>query len=116
MKLEIEVVIEKNEITDEKCPKCSKPMVIRTGRFGRFMACSDYPACKTTKAISIGVACPEQGCNGMLVEKRTKKGKPFYSCSNYPNCKYAIWDKPIPDALSADTRSLWRNIPKRQAR
>jgi len=93
----IEVVIEKNEITDEKCPKCSKPMVIRTGRFGRFMACSDYPACKTTKAISIGVACPEQGCNGMLVEKRTKKGKPFYSCSNYPNCKYAIWDKPIPE-------------------
>ncbi len=80
--------------TDEKCEKCSSPMVVKTGRFGRFLACSAYPKCKTTKAITTGIQCPE--CKlGELSEKRTRFGKSFYSCTKYPTCKYAIWDKPI---------------------
>jgi len=79
--------------TDEKCPKCGSPMVIRTGRFGKFISCSKYPECKTTKGLSIGVACPDDG--GDIVEKRTKKGKVFFSCGNYPKCKFATWYKPV---------------------
>jgi DNA topoisomerase-1 len=79
--------------TDEICAKCSSPMVLKTGRFGRFLACSKYPDCKTTKALSIGIKCPEDG--GDVVEKRTKKGKLFYSCGNYPKCTFATWYKPV---------------------
>jgi DNA topoisomerase I len=80
--------------TDEKCPVCSEPMMVKTGRFGRFLACSAYPACKTTKPITTGIACPD--CKqGELSQKRTRFGKSFYSCTRYPECKYAIWDKPI---------------------
>jgi DNA topoisomerase I len=80
--------------TDEKCPNCSSPMVVKTGRFGRFLACSGYPKCKTTKAITTGIQCPE--CKeGELSEKRTRFGKVFYSCTRYPTCKYALWDKPM---------------------
>ncbi len=80
--------------TDEKCPKCEAPMMVKTGRFGRFLACSSYPTCKTTKAVTMGIACPE--CKeGELTEKRTRFGKIFFSCARYPTCKYALWDKPI---------------------
>jgi len=79
--------------TDEKCSKCGSPMVLKTGRFGRFLACSRYPECKTTKALSIGIKCPEDG--GEIVERRTKKGKLFYSCNNYPKCTFATWYRPI---------------------
>lgn len=79
--------------TDEKCPKCGSPMVIKSGRFGRFIACSKYPECKTTKPISMGIKCPEDG--GEIVERRTKKGKIFFSCSNYPKCKFATWYRPV---------------------
>ena len=68
-------------------------MVIRSGRFGKFIACSKYPECKTTKGLSIGVKCPEDG--GDIVERRTKKGKVFFSCGNYPKCKFATWYKPV---------------------
>ncbi|MBI5056167.1 MAG: type I DNA topoisomerase [Nitrospirae bacterium] len=78
---------------DEKCEKCGSPMVLRTGRYGKFISCSKYPECKTTKALSIGVKCPEDG--GEIVEKRTKKGKVFFSCGNYPKCKFATWYKPV---------------------
>lgn len=79
--------------TDEKCEKCGSPMVLKSGRFGRFLACSKYPECKTTKAISTGIRCPEDG--GDIVERRTKKGKLFFSCGNYPKCKFATWYKPV---------------------
>lgn len=79
--------------TDEKCEKCGAPMVLKTGKFGRFLACSKYPECKNTKAISIGIKCPDDG--GDIVERRTKKGKVFYSCGNYPKCKFATWYKPV---------------------
>ncbi|NBX75777.1 MAG: type I DNA topoisomerase [Proteobacteria bacterium] len=88
------VKLVEQQVTDEKCPACSAPMAIKTGRFGKFLACSSYPTCKTTKAITTGIECPE--CKkGELSEKRTRFGKVFYSCTQYPNCKYAMWDKPI---------------------
>lgn len=80
-------------VTSEKCASCGAPMVVKTGRFGRFLACSAYPECKTTKAITTGIACPECG-QGELSEKKTRFGKMFYSCTKYPTCKYALWDKP----------------------
>ena len=85
------------EITNELCEKCGAPLQIKIGRYGKFLACTKYPECKFTKPISVGVSCPQDGCNGFLVERRTKKGKIFYSCSNYPNCKFALWNKPIPE-------------------
>lgn len=88
-------VLEKETETDELCEKCGKPMMIKTGRFGRFMACSGYPECENTKAISTGVTCPEPGCGGALAEKRTRRGKTFYACTNYPKCKFALWDRPL---------------------
>jgi DNA topoisomerase-1 len=69
-------------------------MVIKTGRFGKFLACSKYPKCKTTKPIGLGIKCPEDG--GEIVQRRTKKGRIFFSCSNYPACKFATWYKPFP--------------------
>ena len=103
----------KPEETDEKCPKCGKPMVIRTGRRGRFLACSGYPKCKTTKNIegssaasapraprpkakSTGFKCPEEGCTGELVERKGRYGI-FYGCSNYPKCKHTAKKLPDPD-------------------
>jgi DNA topoisomerase I len=80
--------------TDEICPTCGKPMVNKRGRFGRFLACSDYPTCKTTKKITLkDVVCPEDG--GGLAERKSRFGKSFYGCVNYPNCKFVAWDRPL---------------------
>src|SRR6266540_3232647 len=84
-----------DEPTDETCPTCGKPMVVKHGRFGKFIACSGYPECKTTKPLSLGIDCPEPGCGGQLVERRTKRGKTFFSCTNYPTCKFALWARPV---------------------
>jgi DNA topoisomerase-1 len=89
-------IIPKIELTtDEKCEKCGSPMVVKTGRFGKFIACSAYPECKTTKPLALGVKCPQPGCGGDLVQKRTRKGRSFFACSKYPACEYALWDRPI---------------------
>ena len=79
--------------TGETCEKCGSPMVLKAGKFGRFLACSKYPECKTTKPISTGIKCPDDG--GEIVERSTRKGKLFYSCGNYPKCKFATWYKPV---------------------
>jgi DNA topoisomerase-1 len=79
--------------TDEKCEKCGSPMVLKSGRFGKFLACSRYPECRTSKPLGIGIKCPEDG--GEIVERKTKKGKIFFSCSNYPECKFATWYRPV---------------------
>lgn len=75
-------------ISTEVCPQCAKPMVMKWGRKGRFLSCSDYPRCKASKSISIGVKCPLEGCGGDVVERRSKKGRFFYGCSNYPKCTF----------------------------
>ncbi len=83
------------KVTEEKCPNCGKNMLIKTNRYGRpFLACEDYPKCKTAKPIPTGVKCPL--CDGDIVERFTRKGRPFYGCSNYPKCKFTSWQKPIP--------------------
>lgn len=87
-----------DEETDEFCEKCERPMVIKSGRFGRFMSCSGFPDCKNSKPIIIrvGVACPE--CGKDMVERRQKGrgGKVFYGCSGYPDCKFALNQRPLP--------------------
>jgi DNA topoisomerase-1 len=91
----IKVLPKEDQTTDEKCEKCGSPMIVKSGRFGKFLACSAYPECKTTKAIALGVKCPAPGCGGDLVQKRTRKGRSFYACSRYPQCEYALWDRPV---------------------
>ncbi len=84
------------ETTDEVCPKCNSAMIVKRGRFGKFLACSRYPECNHTQGMTTGVACPDDG--GKIVERRSRFGKVFYSCANYPACKFAVWYKPIPRA------------------
>ena len=88
--------LEAPEKTDQVCEVCGEPMVVKTGRFGRFLACSNYPDCKFTKPLNIGVDCPEEGCSGEIVERKSRKGKIFYGCSRYPTCRFATWYKPVP--------------------
>lgn len=87
---------EEQQVTDEKCPKCGAPLVVKVGRYGRFLACSNYPKCKFTKPLTLGIPCPKEGCDGEIVERRTKRGRVFYGCSNYPKCDFASWYKPVP--------------------
>lgn len=82
------------EETDIPCDKCGKNMVIKRGRYGKFLACPAYPECKNTKPIveDIGVGCPK--CDGKIVVRRSKKGRVFYGCNNYPQCNFVSWEKP----------------------
>ena len=84
------------EETGEMCPECGSPLVIRHGRFGKFVACSNYPECKYIKKEEKEVieVCTCLSCGKPIVERKTKRGKIFYGCSNYPKCKEAYWDKP----------------------
>ncbi len=80
----------------EPCEKCGSPMVIKTGRFGKFLGCSKYPECKNIRSLSLkklGIKCPDCG-KGNVVEKKTKRGKMFYGCDRYPECEFASWTKP----------------------
>ena len=93
---EMEEVEIKDEPVGEDCEKCEHPMVYKMGRYGRFMACSNFPECRNTKAIlkPIGVKCPR--CEeGNVVERKSKKQRTFYGCDRYPACEFVSWDKPI---------------------
>ncbi|HEY4711156.1 MAG TPA: type I DNA topoisomerase [Dehalococcoidia bacterium] len=83
------------QVSEEKCPNCGRPMVIKVGRFGKFLACSGYPDCKTTMPylVKTGVRCPR--CGGELVKRISKKKKVFYGCSKFPQCKFAVNRRPI---------------------
>ncbi|MGC8827147.1 MAG: type I DNA topoisomerase [Anaerolineae bacterium] len=85
-------------VPDEVCEQCGSSMVIKYGRFGKFLACSNYPACKNTRSYAekVGVRCPE--CGGDLVKRRTRRGRTFYGCSNYPACSFTIWKEPLSTA------------------
>ncbi|MDP9017235.1 MAG: type I DNA topoisomerase [Candidatus Eremiobacteraeota bacterium] len=87
----------RDEPTDEICPNCEKPMVIKTGRFGKFISCTGYPECKTTRPIlkDTGAKCPKDG--GMVVERKSRKGRIFYGCANYPKCDFVSWDRVVPE-------------------
>jgi DNA topoisomerase-1 len=84
--------------SDQMCPTCGAPMLIKRGRFGEFLACSKYPECKTTSPLSLGVDCPKPDCGGYLTEKRSRRGKVFFGCSNYSRtkCDFVSWDRPLP--------------------
>ena len=85
------------EETGEECPNCGSPLVVRKGRYGEFVACSNYPTCKYIKKEEVEVkeicGCPK--CSGQIIEKKSKRGKVFYGCNNYPKCKTAYWDQPV---------------------
>ena len=86
------------EKTGETCPQCGSDLVVKQSKYGKFVACSNYPECKYIKQKEkkedvIVISCPH--CDGNIIERKTKRGKVFYGCSNYPKCKFASWDKPI---------------------
>ena len=84
------------EATDEVCDKCGKPMLVKTGRFGKFLACSDYPTCKNSRPLKVGVPCPK--CGGDIVQRRSRgRGRVFYGCSKYPDCDFIANQRPLPD-------------------
>ncbi|MDA8390694.1 MAG: type I DNA topoisomerase [Gammaproteobacteria bacterium] len=96
-----EGTVEPETVPDRVCPECQSPLVIKRGRYGRFIGCSNYPACRhmepLEKPAETGVTCPE--CKeGMLLKRRSRYGKIFYSCSRYPDCKCAVWNPPIAQA------------------
>jgi len=107
---EKKVMAEEVEVSDVKCDKCGAMMVVRNGRFGKFLACPNFPKCKNVKSIvKVTGKCPQ--CGGDVVEKRTKTGKTFYGCSSYPNCQFMSWEPPAP-YLCPDCNSVMRIVKK----
>lgn len=94
---EMQSVEIKDEPAGEDCEQCGNPMVFKMGRYGKFMACSNFPDCRNTKPIvkEIGVTCPK--CKeGQIIERRSKKKRLFYGCNRFPECDFLSWDKPLP--------------------
>lgn len=98
----------KEEETDVVCEKCGRNMVIKVGRFGKFLACPGYPECKNTKPLvyKTSAKCPE--CGGDVIEKKTKKGTSFFGCSNYPSCNFMTWDAPSDEVCPKCGKSLFK--------
>ena len=98
----------KEEETDVVCDKCGRNMVIKVGRFGKFLACPGYPECKNTKPLvfKTSAKCPE--CGGDVIEKKTRRGTSFYGCSNYPTCNFMTWDLPSDEVCPKCGKSLFR--------
>jgi len=90
----LEEDLEEAEV-DRRCPECGGRMLVRRGRYGRFLGCENAPDCRHTEPLPTGVSCPREGCDGELVERKSRKGKRFYSCNRYPECDYAIWNPPL---------------------
>lgn len=90
-----------NQPIGEQCPECGNELVLKHGRYGKFIACSNFPACRYTRPYlePIGVTCPN--CGGELVVRRTRRGRTFYGCSNYPECDWSSWKKPLPQPCPA---------------
>lgn len=85
-----------DEVSDQQCDKCGSYMVVKHGRFGKFLACPNYPECKNTKPLLKTIGIPCSYCkDGEIVERRTKKGRVFYGCSNYPDCEFTSWYRPV---------------------
>jgi len=86
-----------DEVSEEICENCGRNMVIKMGRFGKFLACPGFPECRNTRPLleQIGVDCPK--CGQSLVVRRSKKGRKFYGCSTYPECDFISWELPAPD-------------------
>ena len=123
LKEAIEVAIENiekvnmDEETDEICENCGSNMVIKYGRFGKFIACKNYPECKTTKPLvnKVGVKCPKCG-KGDIILRKSKKGKAFYGCSNYPECDFISWNKPTGELCSECNSYLVEKVTKSETK
>jgi DNA topoisomerase-1 len=85
-----------DEETDLVCEKCGRPMVKKLGKYGYFLACSGFPECRNTMPLPYG-KCPREGCDGYVVERKTKRRRSFFGCSRYPDCDFMTWDKPAPE-------------------
>jgi DNA topoisomerase I len=115
---EIEIAAE--EEVDETCEQCGRPMLLRFGKFGKFLGCSGYPECKNIqplqKPVDLGIKCPE--CKeGNIKERKSRWGKVFYGCDKYPECKFASWDKPLPTPCpDCDSPILVEKVTKRAGR
>ena len=109
---EIEAVEAPVEVSDVKCEKCGRMMVIKQGRFGKFLACPGFPECRNTKPIlhKIGVKCPE--CGGEVIERKTKTRRIFYGCANYPECKFTSWDRPTEEKCPKCGKVMLERIEK----
>ncbi len=83
-----------DEETDHVCPKCGRKMIKKLGKYGYFLACSGFPECRSTMPLPLG-RCPREGCDGFVIERRTKRRRSFFGCSNYPDCDFMIWDRPV---------------------
>ena len=92
---EIEKIEIKDEVSDVVCDKCGAMMVYKLGRFGRFLACPNFPECSNTKAIQVEIAAPCPVCGGRLLEKTSRKGRKFYGCERYPECDFVSWEMPV---------------------
>ncbi len=107
----VEKIIDNTKVKD--CIKCGQPMVQKEGRFGLFLACTGYPECKHAESVNggqngknIGVSCPQKGCTGTIIERKSKRGKIFFGCSSFPECTFASWDKPV-DKACPDCRGVF---------
>lgn len=98
----------KEEETDEVCEKCGRKMVVKVGRFGKFLACPGYPECKNTKPLVLRTKAKCPRCGGDVIEKKTRKGTTFYGCSNYPDCNFMTWDVPSDEVCPRCGKSLFR--------
>ena len=94
--------------TDEICEKCGKPMVIKSGRYGKFLACSGFPDCKNTRPLvkDTGGLCPL--CGGHMLVRKSARGRIYYGCGNYPNCKFMTWDEPVPETCPKCGATLFK--------
>ncbi len=108
---DVKITLEEDK-TDEICDKCGKPMVVKHGRFGRFIACSGYPECKNIKKIvdEIGVSCPK--CGGSVIKRKSKRGRIFYGCTNYPQCDFVSWDEPTQEKCPQCGKILFKKNTK----
>lgn len=98
----------KEDETDVICDKCGRNMVIKSGRFGKFLACPGYPECKNTKPLVVETKATCPVCGGKVIEKKSKRGYAFYGCGNYPECNFMTWDKPTDDLCPQCGKSLFK--------
>lgn len=109
---DVKITLEEDK-TDEICDKCGKPMIVKYGRFGKFIACSGYPECKNIKKIvdDIGVKCPK--CGGSVIKRKSKRGRIFYGCNNYPDCDFVSWDEPTQEKCPQCGKMLFKKNTKK---
>ena len=98
----------KEDQTDIPCEKCGRMMVVKTGRFGKFLACPGYPECKNTKpyVVETGAACPK--CGGKVISRKSKRGYTFFGCEKWPECDFMTWDKPTEEKCPNCGKSLFK--------